>query len=793
LEDNIEHRTRRVSNLNKEFDADIMFAVLKRNWLIVPLLIAVALTLSYLYLRYTKPLYQSIAVIQRSSQDEGKRVLDIEGFEQEDNLSEDVELLRSTFLLEKALRNLNLNISYFAEGDILTEEKYLFSPYHITLLELKDSTLIGVPIHVTRQDDQINLTINRSGKKEVLTATPDEVLTNQYFSLIFKVNNQEEFSKNLMENNLYFVFNDYLALTSSLHSSLSVFTQNEDAKTIEISFASNNPKLATDVVGSVITTFFEYDLVKKSESSASILDYIDTQLDTVFVQLKDSESKILNFKDSSKINNPQLVEQNIMTRVNELQVQLLAVDFDYGLIREVEKIVESSDRIEIYNIIPALIGTPHENMLVSELQKLHDLLVKKEDASYTLTERSDDYKKIVRSIDSQNKNIYRVVESLTTQLEYKRKNLQDRILSLESQLYDVPAKEMELARLNQMVSLNQENYFLLLEKKMQYAISKAGYTMDNRVLQAPTAAVLISPNGTLTFAGSIIMAVLLSFVYLLVKYITFNDIHNPDELKKLLPSYVGFLGMLPRVTTDSKNSQLIVHLQPKSALAESYRHIRSNLQFILDDSRPNVIAVSSSISGEGKTFVALNLAGIFALMGKKVLIIDLDLRKPKIHHGFNVPNNSGMSTILAEKTEWKSCINKSELEGLDFITAGPIPPNPSELIIGGRLEKVIVEFKKEYDLIVIDNPPVGIVSDGIGVLNRADCPIYVLRANYSKRMFVHRVTDLIETKKVPKLFVLLNSVDSTKTGYGYAYGYSYGDYYTDENFGRKNWLKFWKR
>jgi len=234
-------------------------------------------------------------------------------------------------------------------------------------------------------------------------------------------------------------------------------------------------------------------------------------------------------------------------------------------------------------------------------------------------------------------------------------------------------------------------------------------------------------------------------------------------------------------------------LQPKSALAESYRHIRSNLQFILDDTKPNVIAVSSSISGEGKTFVALNLAGIFAMMGKKVLIIDLDLRKPKIHHGFNVPNAVGMSTILADKSDWKTCINKSELEGLDFITAGPIPPNPSELIIGGRLEKVIAEFKNVYDLIVIDNPPVGIVSDGIGVLNRADCPIYVLRANYSKRMFVHRVVDLIETKKIPKLFVLLNSVDSSKTGYGYAYGYSYGEYYNDENFGRKPWYKFWKK
>lgn len=732
-------------------------------------------------------------MIQRSSQDEGKRILDIEGFEQENKLSEDVELLRSTFLLEKALRNLNLTTSYFSEGDILTEEKYLFSPYHITLLELRDSSLIGQQIHVSLNGENVRLTFEAGQQKQTVEFLPGTEVDNDFFRLIFKINNQESFIQNLAENELYFIFNDYGALTRTLHPSLNVFALNEEARTIEIKFASNNPRLATDVVRSVITTFFEYDLEKKSESSASILDYIDSQLDTVFVQLKDSESKILNFKDSSKINNPELFTQNVMNRINELQVQLVAVDFDFDLMLEVEKTVEASDRIEIYNIIPAIVGTPYEGMLVDELDELHDLLIEKEDAAYMLTEKSDQYKKIVRSIDAQTKSIYRIIESLTNQLNYKRKNLQSRIFELESQLYDLPATEMELSRLNQMFSLNESNYILLMEKKMQYAISKAGYTMDNMVLQSPTEAILISPNQSITLIGSVVMAVLLSFIFLLFRYITFNDIHNPDELKKLLPSYIGFLGMLPRVNTGEKNSTLIVHLQPKSALAESYRHIRSNLHFILDENKKNVIAVSSSVSGEGKTFVTLNLAGIFAMMGKKVLVIDLDLRKPKVHHGFNVANNNGMSSVLADKANWTDCINKSELEGLDFITAGPIPPNPSELILGRRLEKVIDEFKSVYDMILIDNPPVGIVSDGIGVLSRADCPIYVLRANYSKRMFVHRITDLIESKKVPKLFVLLNSVDSTKTGYGYAYGYSYGDYYTDEQFGKQPWYKFWKK
>jgi capsular exopolysaccharide synthesis family protein len=317
--------------------------------------------------------------------------------------------------------------------------------------------------------------------------------------------------------------------------------------------------------------------------------------------------------------------------------------------------------------------------------------------------------------------------------------------------------------------------------------------MDNLVLQAPTNAQLISPNRKLILIGTVILSIMISMVYLLIKYLTFNEIHNPDELKKLLPSSVGFLGLVPKVETEQEYSSLIVHQQPKSALAESCRHIRSNLQFVLDDKKSNILAVSSSISGEGKTFAALNLAGIFTLSGKKVLVIDLDLRKPKVHHGFGVENSIGMSNILAQTSDvkWKDCVNNSEIEGLDFITAGPIPPNPSELIIGGELDKVLEEFKEVYDLILIDNPPVGIVSDGIYVLNKADCPIYVFRANYSKRFFTERVRELVESNKLGNLFVILNGMEMKRKAYGYAYGYGYGEYYMEDGNSKKK--RFWKR
>ena len=787
MEERIDNKN---SWLNKEIDLNLMRNVLKRNFYVPIILLILAFVSSFIYLRYTKPIYESSAIIQRSTQDEGKRILDIEGFENESSLSEDVELLKSTFLLEKSLKNLNLEVSYFAEGQILTEEKYLLSSYHITLLNLKDSSLIGKPVQVNTQGDQVLLSFESNGSREKIEVNHGELLDNDFFTLIFKINDPEQFSESSSENELYFIFNDYSNLTSQLHPDLEVYALNPEAKTIKVSFKSNNHRLSKDVVTSIINTFFKYDLEKKRESSASILEFIDSQLDTVFTQLKESETAIQTFKDSSDVTDPEYFTTKIMERSNELQNQLLEVELELDLISDVQKTVNSTDRIEIFKIIPAVTGTAYENLLVKELERLHELLMQKEDMSYSVTADNENLKRLERSINSQTDNINRVISSIKDQLFFKKTSLQERIYKIQSELYGIPKKEMELSRLNRMFNLNEKYYTLLIEKKTQYAISKAGFTMDNMVLQGPTNAELISPNRKLIYALSIVLALMISLIYLLIRYLTFNDIHEPEELKRLLPTSVGFLGIIPKVASTERNSTLIVHNKPKSALAESYRHIRSNLQFILKQDKSNIIAVSSSVSGEGKTFAAVNLAGIIAMSGKKVLVLDLDLRKPKIHLAFGVDNNIGMSSILVKNQKWQDCVQKSELENLDFIPAGPIPPNPSELIIGTILDEVLEEFKGQYDIVMIDNPPVGIVSDGITVLNKADCPIYVFRANYSKRYYTQRVKELVGNNKVRKLFTVLNGMEIGRSSYGYGYGY--GEYYSEDNVVKKSW-KFWKR
>jgi capsular exopolysaccharide synthesis family protein len=349
-------------------------------------------------------------------------------------------------------------------------------------------------------------------------------------------------------------------------------------------------------------------------------------------------------------------------------------------------------------------------------------------------------------------------------------------VSTEGEYFQLPEKKIEFGRLKNIQDLNEKYFTLLTEKKVLYAISDAGYASNNRILARPvTNNVPVSPNRQLIFSSFSFFGLLIGLALLVYLYLTFNEINLLEDLKKLLPSKATILGGIPIVKNQKEFSQLIVQEMPKGHLAESLRKIRTNLNYI----HPNyhTIAVTSSVSGEGKTFVALNLGGIIAMSDKRTVIIDLDLRKPKIHIAFNTDNSKGMSNLIVGVVQLEECIQRSPIDQLDFITAGPIPPNPSELILSERFREIVEELKTRYDVIIIDNPPIGLVSDGVKNLTEADIPIYVFKSHFSKRNFVYRVKELFEMKQIDKLNVILNAVKSSKSDkYGYGYGYGYGYY-----------------
>jgi len=272
-------------------------------------------------------------------------------------------------------------------------------------------------------------------------------------------------------------------------------------------------------------------------------------------------------------------------------------------------------------------------------------------------------------------------------------------------------------------------------------------------------------------------------MFVLLKYLLYNKILSTLDISEYTDLPV--IGGVPTAKLNMDVSQVVVHKRPKSMMAESFRNIRSNIEFYPIEGKCRVITVSSTIAGEGKTFVGLNIGAIYAMMDKKVIVLDFDLRKPRLHKCFSTDNIKGVSTILINKHSYKECIKHSEIDNMDYITSGPLPPNPAEIILGDRLKNLIKDIKQEYDLIIIDTPPVGIVTDALITYQIADNPIYVMRAGISPKTFIENVNSFTDGSKVKNMSIILNGIErsSGRYGYGYKSGYGYQYGYTSYGYG----------
>jgi tyrosine-protein kinase Etk/Wzc len=768
--------------INNEFNPAILSTVVKRSWYWIILIFGVSISVVFIYLRYSKPIYESSAIIQVVNEDPGADVIGIENINNKKSISKEIQLLNSQYLFDKAIRSLNLHISYFSKGEFLTEERYLQSTFNITPFALTDSSLCNTPIFIKKEGSELFLSYNHAGRTFKEKIIPSDKFKNEFFEITIKVPNTDILIQELVKNELYFEFNSVSSLVNRFLPDFKAEPLNVEARTINLLHKSNNATLSRDIVQAVSNAFFGHDESLKRESSDKILGFIELQLDSLRKELNTSKDSIMAYQRREKLSSVDNLSNSLSGRLSALQDELYRMEEDIKLLNDLSsKIEKSPNRLDIYKLIPELIGKSFEGSLSSHVKDLHDLLEKREDLMYSVTPENQVIKRIEQRIEVRVASINSIVATLNTRFVEKSQVIKQSIAEVEVQYYDLPEKSMELSRLKNLQDLNQKYYSLFTEKKVLYSISNAGYTSQNMMLSRPTLSnVAISPKKNTIYGGSIFVSFILSLALIFFKYIRYNEITELADLENLLPSNVGVLGSIPLAKKSMDFSQLLVADAPKSMMAEAMRSIRTNMAFVKKDSR--IIAVSSSVSGEGKTFVSINLAGIIALSGKRTVIIDLDLRKPKIHLGLFLDNNLGMSNLLVGQCSVSDCAQKTSIDMLDVITAGPIPPNPSELILNKNFLNIIEELKEIYDVIVIDNPPVGLVSDGVQVLAMADVPIYVFKANYSKRHFVGRIKELVEVQGFTNLNVILNGVNPKQTRYGYGYGsgYGYGGYYEEE-------------
>ena len=535
----------------------------------------------------------------------------------------------------------------------------------------------------------------------------------------------------------------------------------------------------------VSDAFISFDEENQRQGSENILSFINIQLDSLSNELKSSKDSLVLFQRKQNLPDPETANIEFNDNVNKLQDQLFVIEEELNSLQNVHNmLVNNPNRLEVYRLLPEMLGKSYEESLVKRIEELHLLLEKKEDLLYKVTEDNSEVRLLDSKIKSKIKSIQRSIGVVENRLNQNAAVIKIKISKYREHIFELPEKKMEFNRLKNIQDLNEKYFTLLTEKKVLYAISDAGYASSNRVLSQPkVSSVPVEPSRKFIYSTFILFGVVIGLGVMFLKYLMFNEINMIEDLESILPEKASILGGIPLFKYNMEFSKLIVAEAPKSSMAESMRKIRTNLSYI----NPNykTIAISSSISGEGKTFVALNLAGIIAMSGKKTVLLDLDLRKPKIHLGMNVDNINGMSSLIVGQSKMEDCIHSTGLENLDFITAGPTPPNPSELLLSDSFKNIVEELKTLYDVVIIDNPPVGLVSDGVRNLTEADIPIYVFKSHYSKRNFANRVRELFEVQQLKSLNVILNGLQTSKSstyGYGYGYGYgSYGNGYMDDD------------
>ena len=773
--------TPRIPKLNEEFDPKLFRYILVKKLPIIFFIFFSFLLVSYLILRYTKPIYEAKTVIQIESESKAEKILDVQRFSTE-QIYQRLELLRSRVFVERVLSKLSLDVRYFNEGKFLNHELYTASPFTINYV-IYNPAVYGVKFRIAFLNDslfKLNFSYNEGGKevnRETLMI-PGKWVELDELDIVMHLKSNGYLKE--FERQKSFLFDIIMKdeLYEMYISKISLIVLNEIARTIQVSVRDNNPYRASDIANAMASEFQLYDIERKSMSANNILDFIDSQLQSVFDDMTMYEDSITIFRKKYNINDvDELKRQSSINQLNVVETELLRVQTESLILKNILDELSKKEIPDALLLITILSGSKYQSQLQSDISKLSELLKKKEQMLLTTPENSSFIQSVTQQIDAQKNLIIKIVQNIKLTNDIILQDLTERYNSQYGQAYYSGYKPMiDLKRFERLYMITEQFYNQLIEKKTEFSILKAGYVPENIILEtAYKMGYHVYPSKKKILMVAFVMAFLLSFVIVAFRYFRFDAIVSVSEVGKY--TSVPILGVLPRYASDIPLHKFIVEQYPKSILAESFRAVRSNLQFINNTPGPKVIAVTSTISGEGKTFISVNLAGALAITGKRVIIIDSDMRNPTVHKYFHLSNRTGLSTILSMQSSVEDAIQDIGKYGIKFITAGPIPPNPAELLNDEKFDQLIAQLKEDFDFIIIDNPPIGLVSDALKSMQMADYPIYVLKANYSKRNFLPLTEKMQTTYNIHSISIVLNGYDKSISNVDmekdlvYSYGY----------------------
>lgn len=749
------------------------------KWFVISTILT--LVLGFVYGRMQSDVYQtgsSILIIDQSKNGQMNEMSILKqldavggGSKSYSMINNEEQVLKSSVLMKKVVKKLELYTSYTQKKFLKTTDLYNSSPLYVgidstNLNALKSGVLLQ--IHPDNEILQILGHYNNSSFQLTVEKLPAVVKTPAGV-LYIQLRPDYEFPSEQIDVSI----SEPNGIAKSIAKGALSSEVGKYLDVIDLSVITTNEQKGKDILNVLADVYNEDASEQNNLSVTNTARFIDERLKLLAAELKEVEKSVENYKQVNKLTSITADADIYLEKTNLYDKQRIEVEMQQHLVKYVEDYVKN--KANKTEIIPNL-GLSDVG-LISLIARYNELLLSRIHLAAGSTEQNPAIKTIDQQISASRNAILSSILNFKKGLQISNNDLTVQNSFMQSKIRDIPRQEREFIEIKRQQQVKESLYLFLLQKREEVSLNMAVSVPKARVLDTPDYSMHIGPNRSMIMMVFILIGLLIPAVLIYIIELFNTTIRTRQDFEKLSD--------IPVITELGHNSTVGIFIETKvnsSSNSELFRLLRTKLQFTLDHPTEKVILVTSTMSGEGKTFVSINLAAMLSLADKKVLLMGMDLRKPQLAGYFNMDDKLGISYFLSgQEPNYMSLIRTSEqYPNLDVLASGPVPPNPTELIMKDRYETMMNELKLKYDYIIIDTAPVGAVSDTFLIDRVADITLYVCRARYTDKRTIEFVNRVWEEKSLKRMFMVVNDVDleasrySYHGKYGYGYGYGYG-------------------
>ncbi len=738
--------------------------------------VAIALLLAFAYLRWTTSIYSatgSMLIVSKEQMGSSDKVEELfAGGNRAQNIQNEIEVLKSRPLMARVVKKLNLQFSYTAKGKIKDYNIYNQGPFIVEPMELADS-LTGFSMKIRFIDDH-RFTINNEST---------EFATGQLFQNKYGVFRLAKKTPAVAGSEYNIIWQPADLVAGYLAGGVKVLPKTPGTSILSISIQSTNAQMAADIINNLMVQYDTITVEQNNQTTDQMIGFINGRLKNMDYELDSLQLLFMKYKQENNLFD---VEKQLEDNFSKF------TDADKGVVEQQYKLSMADylntylkNKNNEYEVTPTALTL--EDATLNELVGLYNKAQLERQALLdgNVPAENPVVKQAGGQIDELRKKLIENLNNIRLNYNSAINVLKTKSSSEQSKIQALPYKLKEYVEMDRQIKTKQALYSLLEGKREEAAITRASTISNSKVIdQAFPSNVPVKPNKRTIQILAILIGIGLPALLIFIGEILNDKVNTRFDIERLTQAPI--LGEIGHSFADNT---MVVSKTSRTMVAEQFRIIRSNLQYVVNKPDKTVILVTSSYSGEGKSFISTNMAAVLALAGKKTVIMEFDIRKPKVLSGLGIAKRPGITNFLMGKAELEDLfIPVPEHEHLFVLSCGPVPPNPSEMLLDKKVTDLFEQVGKLFDVIVIDTAPVGMVSDALTLSKFADCTLYLVRQGHTFKKQIALIDELYKENKLPKVSIVINDVKN-KPGYGYygygrygyGYGYGYGSsYYEDE-------------